>query len=152
MARESATLYVPKPHPCRLSCIVIIMDDSAETVVSIYSEVSNLGTFKWLGRVRRGAAAMSDRWVRCSLQLCVPKITSAQVKRHADTREVLHRDGPVGVPRDVRSGQVQGAGAGPTRVLPRQVIGGYGARCSAARTHAAPSHSTPEKVAACKKS
>jgi hypothetical protein len=33
----------------QLSGIVILMDDSAETVVSIYSEAFDLGAFKWLG-------------------------------------------------------------------------------------------------------
>jgi hypothetical protein len=47
--------------------MAILVDDSAEPVLPIYGEAFDLFGFERLGKFRRGAAAASDRWVRCSL-------------------------------------------------------------------------------------
>jgi hypothetical protein len=44
-----------KPHPCRLSDIAILMDDSAETVLSTYGEAFDLGWLKRLGPGSQGS-------------------------------------------------------------------------------------------------
>lgn len=44
----------------------MLVDDSAETVLPIYAEAFELIGFERLGRTRKGAAAASDLWVRCS--------------------------------------------------------------------------------------
>ncbi|SDP93578.1 hypothetical protein SAMN05421507_12247 [Lentzea jiangxiensis] len=56
----------------------------------------------------------------------------------AGARGGLRRDSPVGVPRGVRSDRVQEPATALARALRRRVIGGFGARCSATRTHVAP--------------
>ncbi len=56
-----------KLHPRRLSGVAILVDDPAETVLPLHVEVFDLDGLKVLGQSRRGAAAASDRWVRCSL-------------------------------------------------------------------------------------
>ena len=69
--------------------------------------------------------------------VCMPKATSAQFKRHADPRGALHRDGPVGASRDIRSGQDQGTRTRLATMPSQRAIDGYGAGCSAARPRAA---------------
>jgi hypothetical protein len=50
-----------KLRPCRLSRTAILVDDSAETIPSIYGEAFDLVGFNRLRRARNGAAAASDR-------------------------------------------------------------------------------------------
>ncbi|SES32863.1 hypothetical protein SAMN05216188_13347 [Lentzea xinjiangensis] len=57
-----------KLHARRLSGMVVLSDDSAETVLSVNGETFNLAVFKRQGRARRGTSAASDRWARCSLE------------------------------------------------------------------------------------
>lgn len=61
------TVCVPKLRPRRSSCVLILMDDSAETVLSVYGKAVDPVRFEGLGPVRWGAAAASGRWVRCML-------------------------------------------------------------------------------------
>ena len=64
-----------REHPVRAenyvragsSRMAVLMDDSAETVLSIYGEAFDLLGFTRLRPRSQGAAAASDRWVRCSL-------------------------------------------------------------------------------------
>jgi hypothetical protein len=43
-----------KPHPCRLSSMAVLVDDSAEAVLSIYGEAFDLGGLKRLGPSSQG--------------------------------------------------------------------------------------------------
>jgi magnesium-transporting ATPase (P-type) len=126
---RAATLQVPIIHPPCSSSMLVFVKGAAESILSMDVQVQDL---PWLGD-RFGQRAQRSGLIQ---GLCLPKTSSAQVRRHVRIRGGCLQAGRVvgfgaGLCRLAQgSGWVVGAGVGRSRGP-----GGAGGRCCDTKSH-----------------